>query len=111
MKVEKQSLSSIPAYPSRREFSHYHLLAGLAVVGLGAIAGRAGDTPRLTGDVVEVPRIQRSSLKGAMPADGRSGATTNANQTATNAVSNACSVTNAPVPVLPGKPPAEPRSR
>lgn len=114
MKVEKQRPLDKPAYPSRREFSHYHLLVGLAVVGLGVVAGRAGNTPALGGEIAVEPRAHPPAAvrpPGGLRAPvGQNGATTNATKTATNAAPNACATTNE-APRLLGEPPAEPQKR
>ena len=118
MKVEKRIHATEPAYPNRRQFSQYRLLAGVAAIGLGAAVG-SGQEGRLGGDIAVSPRspkiaaqAEETRIRGRIRAEpGPSCTATNAPAASTNQVAPAAASTNQPAAVLKsrGEMPAEPR--
>ena len=103
MNVEKQAHVAPPGYPSRRQSSRCQLVVGVAAIGLGAVLGRAGDPPRLGGDLKVEPRdpkpatIKPVATLGLMRADpGATCVATNAPSAVTNQVPPAAASTNNP---------------
>ena len=114
MKVEKRIHATEPAYPNRRQFSQYRLLAGVAAIGLGAAVG-SGQEGRLGGDIAVSPREAKTAVvqtKGVMRAPrGPSCAATNAPAASTNQAPSSAASTNkaAAVQKSLGQMPAEPK--
>jgi hypothetical protein len=99
MNVTKQTQTVEPAYPNRRQFAKCQLLLGVAAIGLGAAMGRAGDTPRLAGDIKAEPGKTvitpvRPVLMGVMRADPAGCASKTNAPVATNQVPAAVVKTN-----------------
>jgi len=64
MKVQKNAKRPDPQYPTRRQFSEYKALLGVAAIGLSAVTGlsapvRTGGVPRLPGSAAN-PKEQVS---------------------------------------------------
>ena len=106
MKVEKHTHATDPGYPSRRQFSEYRLLVGVAAIGLGAAVGRGQEPRRPMGDLAVEPRNSKPAssevrpvILGAPRADPRSTCT------ATNLPPAS---TNQPVPAAESPQPTDP---
>ena len=114
MKVEKRTHATEPAYPSRRQFSQYRLLAGVAAIGLGAAVG-SGQEGRLGGAPAVSPSEAKTAVfqtKGKIRVEpGPSCTATNAPAAATNQAPSSAACTNqaAAVQKSRGEMPAEPK--
>ena len=92
MKVEKRSHATDPGYPSRRQFSDYRLLVGVAAIGLGAAVGRGEEPRRPMGDLAVEPRdpkpaaaeVRTVTLGGIRPDPGPTSTSTNRPPASTN---------------------------
>ncbi len=74
MKVQKRIDVSDPGYPNRQQFFKYgQILAGVAVIGLGAVAGCSGKDVRKPGSLAVDPRTLvrpgQPSVRGGIRAE------------------------------------------